>query len=277
MAARSRRRRHSRGRGHGGGLKTAGIVILAVLLSAGMGAGAWWHSRQQRAAAIDQTRLCPTATGPVGMTAILLDLTDALSPAQKSQLLGYLEQEIDDAPQGTQFTLGVVSADPDQWGATPPLCKPQDVSTASALTQNPGLIAKRYRDRFLQPLQDNIARMTAASGAKQSPIMESLQALIADTPGFVTYDGPRRVLLVSDLLQHSDALSFYRGNDWQSFVKSPAYQRLGATLGDAEIRIFQVPRPLEGVDDPAVLEDFWARYFDVQGAHLPVLKRLGDL
>ena len=50
-----------------------GIVILAVLLSAGMGAAAWWHSRQQRAAAIDQTTLCPTATGPVGMTAILLD------------------------------------------------------------------------------------------------------------------------------------------------------------------------------------------------------------
>ena len=34
MAARSRRRRHGHGRGHGGGLKTAGIVILAVLLSA---------------------------------------------------------------------------------------------------------------------------------------------------------------------------------------------------------------------------------------------------
>lgn len=38
-----------------------------------------------------------------------------------------------------------------------------------------------------------------------------------------------------------------------------------------------MPRPLEGVRDPAVLEDFWIRYFERQGAHLPTSKRLGDL
>ncbi|WP_157970923.1 hypothetical protein [Pseudogemmobacter bohemicus] len=227
--------------------------------------------------AVDENTLCPAATGPVGETVILLDLTDPLSPAQHAQLMTWLEKEIDDAPQGTQFTLGVVSDDPTLWGATDPLCKPQTAASANNLTQNARIIDERYQQKFLQPLREKLTLMVRSSGAKRSPIMESLQALVSDTPGFITSEVPRRIVMVTDLLQHSDALSFYRGGDWESFRKSPAFQRIGATLVDAEIRIYQVPRPTEGVKDPDVLEDFWTRYFEVQGAHLPRVTRLGDL
>ncbi|MBU2956805.1 hypothetical protein Q4511_16090 [Paracoccus sp. 1_MG-2023] len=210
-------------------------------------------------------------------TVILLDLTDPLSPAQHTQLLAWLEKEIDDAPRGTQFTMGVVSEDSADWGATSPLCKPQDASSANSFTQNARLIDERYQERFLKPLQSNLSRMVKASGASRSPIMESLQALVTDTPGFVTSNVPRRLVMVTDLLQHSDALSFYSGGDWASFRRSAAYQRMGSTLGGAEVQIYQVPRSAEGVDDPAALEDFWLRYFEVQGAHAPHVKRLGDL
>ena len=153
----------------------------------------------------------------------------------------------------------------------------QDRDSASALTQNATLIDQRYRTRFIEPLQGRITDLTGISGASQSPIMESLQALVASTPGFVVFDGPRRIVIVSDLLQHSDAMSFYRGGDWDSFHASPAFQRLGSTLAGAEVALLQIPRPGEGVHDPRILDDFWARYFDVQGARLPSVKRLGDL
>ncbi|MCE8468066.1 hypothetical protein LZ189_03200, partial [Rhodovulum sulfidophilum] len=141
------------------------------------------------------------------MTAVLLDLTDPLSPAQHSQLMAWLEEEIDAAPRGTQFTMGVVSEDHANWGATEPLCKPQTGASANSLTQNARLIDDRYHELFLAPLNARLESMVSASGADRSPIMESLQALVSDSAGFVTFKGDRRIVIVSDLLQHSATLS----------------------------------------------------------------------
>lgn len=277
MAKKSNKKRTSRGGEKQTSLSTSVLVIGAVAVIAAFGVVFWWSDKEATANASDPKTLCPTASGPVAMTAILLDLTDPLSPAQYSQLMALLENEIDDASRGTQFTMGVVSEDPASWGATDPLCKPQDATSANSLMQNARLIDTRYREQFLDPLRATLESMVSASGANRSPIMESLQALVADSSGFVTYDGPRRVVMVTDLLQYSDALDFYRGGSWDSFRASPAYQRIGSTLDDVEVQIYQVPRPTTGIEDPRVLDDFWANYFERQGAHAPRLKRLGDL
>lgn len=252
--------------------------IVGALVAVGLlGAGVWWMNRTAGTMAVDAQTLCPTATGPVAETVILFDLTDPLTPAQSSQLMQYLEREFRDAATGTQFTMGVVSEDPALWGATAPLCKPSSAAEVSSLTQNVAMVDERYQDRFVAPIEASLKSMISASGANQSPIMESLQALVGATPGFVTFSGPRRLILVSDLLQHSEAMSFYRGDDWQSFAASPAFQRLGRTLDGVEVMIFAVPRAVEKIRDPAVVEDFWLRYFDLQGARLPRLQNLGDL
>lgn len=274
---RSRSRRSSPRRR---GSRKSGTVLLtmgAIFLSASLAGAFWWSGHEAHANAFDKQTLCPIAAGPAAMTAILVDVTDPLSPAQHSQLLARLEKEIDDAPRGTQFTVGLVSEDPANWGASEPLCKPQDAATANSFTQNAALIDQRYQTAFLEPLQLSLSELVSASGANQSPIMESLQTLVAESSDFVTYEGPRRLVLVTDLLQHSDVLSFYRGGNWESFRESRDYQRIGSTLEDTEVIIYQIPRPAEGVSDPAVLEDFWLRYFDRQGARLPIVNRLGDL
>ena len=226
--------------------------------------------------AVDPDTLCPVA-GPVAATVVLLDVTDPLSLAQSNQLMQHLEREFSDASIGTQFTMGLVSENSDDWGATAPLCKPRSERDVSSLTQNVAMVQQRYEERFRGPLNASLKQMIAASGANSSPIMESLQALIAGTPGFLNFRGPRKVILVSDLLQHSEAMSFYRGDDWQSFAASPAFQRLSHTLDGATVEIFGVPRIVAKIRDPGMVEDFWLHYFDLQGADLPVLRNLGDL
>ena len=119
--------------------------------------------------------------------------------------------------------------------------------------------------------------MISANGANKSPIMEALQTLIADTSGFLTFGGPRKVIIVSDLLQNSDAMSFYAGDDWQSFAASPQFGRLNRTLDGVDVVIFEVPRVVSKIKDPRVIEDFWLHYFDVQGARKPTVTMIGDL
>jgi hypothetical protein len=275
---RSRNRGRSRSRSSGSGRsKSAILAFIALLMMGGVLGVFFWLQSSSRAEATDRETLCPLVTGPVAMTAILLDLTDPLSQTQHTQLMAWLDKEVADAPRGTQFTMGLVSDNPQLWGATVPRCKPQDGSTASAMTQNAKLIERRYQEQFLSPLQEAISRMSTSSGAKSSPIMESLQALAADSAGFLTFAGPRRVIIVSDLLQNSDALSFYRGGSWSTFGKSSASKMLSSTLAGAEILIFQVPRSADAVKDLEAVDDFWLRYFDLQGAHKPTIKHLGDL
>jgi hypothetical protein len=253
------------------------LYVLGAIGALGLlGMGFYWMNATSAEMAVDAETLCP-ASGPVAETVVLFDVTDALSAAQSNQLSQYLEREFSDAMIGTQFTMGVVSEDPADMGATAPLCKPRSENDVSSLTQNVAMVKQRYQERFLAPINANLQRMISASGADHSPIMESLQALVAGTPGFLTFRGPRKVILVSDLLQHSDAMSFYRGDDWQSFAASPAFQRVGRTLGGVKVEIFGVPRTITKIRDPRAVEDFWLRYFDVQGADLPVLRRLGDL
>ena len=275
--ARLRRRRNAR-RSRSGGGSSIILYVLGALVAVGLlGAAIYYRSQTEQEMAVDPQTLCPEATGPVAMTAILFDLTDPLSEAQSKQLLQLIEKEITDAPIGTQFTLGVVSERPQTWGATAPLCKPRSGSDVSTLTQNVRIVIERYEQQFLAPLHDNIQSMISSTGADHSPIMEAMQSLIADTHGYLTFVGPRKVILISDLLQNSDAMSFYRGEDWQSFSLSPDFQRLNRSLGDVDVVVFAVPRNVAKIKDPRVVEDFWLHCFDTQGTRLPTFKTIGDL
>lgn len=274
--ARKKKRSSNFGRGSFNEGGTALYVLGAIVALGLLGFGFYLMNSTKAEMSVDADTLCPTS-GPIAETVVLFDVTDPLDQTQSNQLLQYLEREFAESAVGTQFTMGVVSERSDAWGATQALCKPRSDQDVSALTQNVGMVKKRYEERFLAPIHDNLARMMSASGSSSSPIMEAMQALVADTPGFLTFAGPRKVIMVSDLLQHSDAMSFYNGDDWQSFVASPAYSTLGHTLDGAAIEIYQMPRIVDQIKDPAVIEDFWLRYFDHQGADLPRVLRLGGL
>ncbi len=275
--ARARRttRRPSRRRAARRG--TSWLLMLGAAAAVAVMAGLFVVQRRtETRMAIDPDTLCPT-TGPRAIVAILVDVTDPLAPAQAMKLREYVRREVDQAEVGTEFSLGMVSQDLDRLGAEVALCKPHSGRDVTQLTQNVRRVEDRYDRRFLTPLNALFDQMIAASDAKRSPIMEAIQALIGDTPGFVTFDGPKRVIVVSDLLQHSDAMSFYRGEDWQSFTASATAQRLSESLGGADVTLFLIPRPAGFKGDPAAVEDFWIRYFDHQGASLPKVQRLGDL
>ncbi|MDB5658477.1 MAG: hypothetical protein JWS10_1092 [Cypionkella sp.] len=275
--ARSNRRRSTRRKDRGGTSSIWPYVLGAVAAIGLLVAAIFYRNQTEHETAVNVDTLCPLDTGPVAMAAILFDLTDPLTLAQSKQLLARVEKEIADAPIGTQFTMGVVSETPESWGATAPLCKPRSGHDVSTLTQNVRLVETRYEKRFMEPLHANIESMISAHGANKSPIMEALQTLIADTSGFLTFAGPRKVIIVSDLLQNSESMSFYAGDDWQSFATSPQFARLNRTLEGVDIIIFEVPRVVSKIKDPRVIEDFWLHYFDVQGARVPTVKTIGDL
>jgi len=207
-------------------------------------------------------RLCPKISGPAEGLVIFLDITDPLNPIQHDRLTGLLEDRIKAAKQSTLIAVGAVRAGSEDRGADFALCKPLD--EGNEIYQNPEMIEKRYRKEFLDPFNAIVSEMLSSPMANRSPIMESLQALLVTTPGFVDAEYLRRVIVVSDLLQHSDAFSFYRGDNWESFMRSSNAERLAGRLRDAEVEICHIPRPGANVNRREV-DDFWNRYFNRAG------------
>lgn len=275
MAARrpSRSSRHVRRRAGSSGLPWA-LALAALLLLAGA-AGWFVVDRLSSRATYDEATLCPLPGPPPAALLILLDLTDPLRPAQAARLLTLLGQEVEEAPTHAMIAVGTVA--PGAAGPLFALCKPETGRDASSLYQNPRLIADRFRDSFQAPLDALLADSVRAEPQDSSPILESLQALLSRTP-FALDGEPLRLVLVSDLLQHSDLLSLYRGEGWDHFAASGGAERLSRNLGGAEVVLLRIPRPEAPARAREAADPFWARYLDAQGATPPFeVQTLGDL
>lgn len=241
-----------------------------------MGGAFYYQSSLEKASAIDEVTLCPKA-GPVAMDSILIDLTDNLAPVHVAKLEQILDQKIKAAPAGTLFTVGVVTDDRSELGAQFSLCKPKSGADVSAMNQNVRLVEERYEHKFLQPMKGILEGLLEPHEAKESPIMEAIQLLVSETPGFEAFNGPKELLVVSDLLQHSEAMSFYRGESWETFSSSRAFSRLSKSLDGADVTFLAIPRPESWKGDFDQVGFFWQRYVDIQGANRPELRTLGDL
>ena len=280
MARRSSAPRRRRSPRPGGGSRNGSnslvwyvVIGACVILIAGAFA-LTYHLISKRQ--IDETTLC-RLSGPINVTSILLDLTDPLSATQQNRLRTAIEDEIATSSTDTMIALGVVSEFPDRWGAKYAKCKPATGEDANRLYENPRLIADRYNREFHAPIMRLIEDTLDSEAENRSPIMEALQSLVAETPDFTTARGQKKIIIVSDMLQHSDGLSFYRGQGWDYFVSQNGENRLARSLSGVYVEILRIPRSGGNTPSLAVVDEFWARYFDLQGSRAPTVRSLGDL
>jgi hypothetical protein len=136
------------------------------------------------------------------------------------------------------------------------------------------MVSERYEEGFAAPVEAALDGLMGQGVADGSPILEAMSEFLASVPGWDAGGAPREAVLVSDLVQHSGVLSFYRGEDWAAFAASGGTARLSRALDGAAVTILRLPRA--GVDAGAV-DDFWVRYLDAQGAAHVRTETLGDL
>lgn len=266
-------RRKLRGRREQSNLRWYVAIIVCVGLVVGVGVLA---NNLISKSKIDEATLCH-AGGALNVTVVLLDLTDPLSATQQARLKTILDNEITGSTTDTMISLGVVSETSSNWGAKFAKCKPASGEDANGLYENPVIIAERYAREFTNPIKDTLDSMLTGESENQSPIMEALQSLISGTPDFTTARGQKKIVIVSDMLQHSDNLSFYRGQGWDYFTRQKGEQRLARNLANVTVEILRIPRSGGKTLPAEITEGFWTRYFDRQGSRPPSVSSLGDL
>lgn len=229
----------------------------------------------------DEETMCPE-TGPSRVTAILVDTTDRVAAVSRADILGRLDDLVAESEPDEMIVAYESQPISEAVGSGPleallTVCNPGDPEEASELTQSPALIRRRLEERYRQPLERVFRDLLDRLQAPETPLMENVQAIAVTRLSSRRYAGlPKRLVLVSDLLQHSDNLSFYGGlPDYASFARSPGADALRTDLRGVEAEVLLIRREVhESLGGARQVVAFWERWMAEQGGQVSRVRRI---
>jgi hypothetical protein len=250
---------------HRSGSTLVVVVITATVgLIAGMGYLAWSSTRSVKVSA---ENLCPAESPPADITVFILDMSDALSEAQRLKLGTDLKKIHREIPRFGLLELYAVGTTPGQV-IRPVLsvCNPGDGSDLNQLYENPTLARRKWM-AFQQKIDAELDKLMSDSGGNESPIMEAIQSTALRSFGPMEGASRRKLVIVSDLLQNVPGeLSHYDGvPDFAAFKESAYFSRVRGDLSNVEVFVHYLVRP----NSPQKWPEhrlFWEQYFAAQGA-----------
>jgi len=203
---------------------------------------------------------------PIPVTAaIVIDRTDTLSAGQRKQIQREVQSWLKSLPSNS--LVAVFGIQEDGTGVLSPgfcRCRPADGDSANPLIQSNKLMLQQYLTEFLKPCLADVAQATTPHHSPRSPILEALFSL-SNNPSLKTPGALKSILLVSDMLQNSSALSFYDTPPYPTLLTGPLLQPLLPDLTGARVHILQLERPRDAARQGLALQIFWKTYFKNAG------------
>jgi len=216
---------------------------------------------------IDKATGCPNE-GPISRTVILIDQTDTFSPVHQIDIRNQFVEYKKGVPRYGE--LVVYSIRPSLKG--PPTlviraCNPGNKDDARSLVESTSKMGKRWVRDFDIPIKAVMKDVLKPMSSKTSPIIETIQAVVVSEFGPPNMNNRgKEFVIISDLLQHSNALSHYgQKYDVDRFLQSPAYNKLSADLRDVDVDLLYLYRDTKSAHQNSKHRDFWMRLIQEQG------------
>ena len=240
-----------------------GSLALLLVISV-LGAAVWWWNQKRNTT--DPKTLCPL-DGPLGHNILLVDKTDPLNLAQKAAFdLLVTDLVSNKTPPG--YLLSIFVLGDDFVAQTKPLvelCNPGDGKGHNELTENIKQLNRQYKDRFLTPIFEQSTQLLSIAPAQESPILEMLQMVSLNSIQKHHVDGPKTLIVLSDLLQNSKQLNMYKGTPaFQEFANTGYAHKTQINFQGVDIQIHYLQNSPVLQGDKLFL--FWREYFKAAGS-----------
>ena len=220
----------------------------------------------------DEATLCP-AGGPAAITAVLIDTTDPLNAIQRAAVQVRLGEIVSGLRLGEEIAVYSVNPSGDPLKSAFVICRPVMPGEVNELTGNRAIAQRRFDQTFTPRIRSVLASATAGQRLGRSPIMAAIQAIAvsafqgADAASASGRPLPKRLVVVSDMLENSEAADHYQAvPDFTSFKTTGAYARVRSHLEGVRVTILYLRR-----DDATAIQGlahvrFWNEWFADQGA-----------
>lgn len=240
-----------------------GILCIIGVIGGLVTYGSFFNERIE----IDKVSGCPIG-GPLSRTVILIDQTDTFSPVQAVDIQNQFEAYQKSVPRFGELVIYTIR--PDLQGSPTPViraCNPGNEDDVNQLVESSVKIARQWKKSFDTPMKEVMRTVLQPMSSENSPIIETIQAVVVSEFGPVNMNNRAKTLIIiSDLLQHSGALSHYgRNYDADSFIQSQAYNKLSADLRDVEVDLLYLYRDTQKALQNSAHRDFWIRIIQEQG------------
>lgn len=243
-----------------GARNVLGVLLIgaAVLVLGGLGAA----SLLLRAPPTDAETLCRT-DAPLGAhTVILVDATDRLEARHRRKLRAVLAQERARLGQYDRLTIMRINVRrPQEPAILFSKCLPRPPEQTNPLFENARLTQQRWDEDFAHALESALRSAGSSGPARASPIVAGVRAVAAD-PDFGVEIERRRLVLMSDLLEHDpDGFSLYVSDanyaSWREAAPNGP-----PDLARVDLRVVPIDRPDHAAQQTTALEAFWPAFFD---------------
>jgi hypothetical protein len=252
-----------------------GLLGIAAIAAVIVAAGAYFGLSGDKA--FDKVTLCELGDRARANRVIVIDKTDPLPPLALNNLKQAVIEQRDQL--AIQDRLWVFLMGGDGINIADPLfsrCRPYAGRDVSSLNADPDRVEARYISSFEAPLDTALRAALTPGTAADSPIIETL-GRIASSEAF-RGAGPRHVVFVTDLLQHSSLFSAY-GSAW---AKRPNPRDLGEQLdqdygrvfGNLDLTILVIDRHVPNTPNQRDLRDYWRAVLKAAGATNIALRTL---
>lgn len=240
-----------------------GIISIIGVIGGLVTYGSFFNDRIQ----IDKASGCPKE-GPISRTVILIDQTDTFSPVQAIDIQNQFEAYKQGVPRYGELVVYTIR--PGSTGTPTPViraCNPGNEDDVNQLVESSDKIARQWKNSFDTPMKAVMKDVLQPMSSEKSPIIETIQAVVVSEFGPISMDNRAKALVVvSDLLQYSDALSHYgRKYDADRFVQSQAFKKLSSDLRDVDVDLLYLFRDTQKALQNNAHRDFWIRLVQEQG------------
>lgn len=246
------------------------IIVLVIVIALFAFAVGYLYLKKE--GNLHTSTLCPT-NGPTGHLVLLVDTTDPLNFTQRQAFTTLVEELVDLQIRPGELLSVFVLAEDYTRTATPIFekCNPGRGEGKNEFTDNISRIQKQFQQSFRMPLLELVPTLQTSIAAKGSPIFEMIQMTSINGYRKHPIEGPRRLIIVSDMLHNTPQFSMYSGNeDFQKFGSSVYGQKMQTDLKGVEAELHYV------MNTPQLQTrrhlKFWEDYFLNAGARLVAVR-----
>ena len=222
---------------------------------------------------LDPVTLCAAGRPITGEVAILLDVTDLLTPDQYKSVVEWLRQyELAALQRNERVSLWVLGSC--NGGLERRFCRCYPGRERDPWLHNPTSIATGTDSLFTAPLRHAVVDAGQFNSSLRTPLLAAIRE-ISEQPEMSDSLSRRHLVVISDLQENVAGLSFYDGVPaFADYRRSKHFERTRAALRGVTVDVLYLARGGKEIVLTPDLTLFWRQYFLACGASSVRARRL---